>query len=103
MNPVSKKPPPTGPRSLVDLLQSGDIGKLLAEAAERRRILAEVRAALPGEEAEHVVSAGTDGAGKLVVGVDSGAWAARVRYLVSKLGRDVHVRVVPKGGGPRRD
>jgi hypothetical protein len=80
------------------LLQSGDIGKLLSQAAERRRLAAEVRALLPAEEALHVVSASTDAAGRLVVGVDSAAWAARVRYRVRELGRDaVDVRVVPKG------
>ena len=98
MNPVSKKPPPSGPRSLADLLQSGDIAKLLAQAGERRRLVAEVRASLPAEEAEHVVSASTDASGRLVVGVDSAAWAARVRFRVRELGRDdVQVRVVPKG------
>jgi hypothetical protein len=79
-------------------LQSGDIAKLVSQAAERRRLVAEVRAALPADEAEHVVSASTDAAGRLVVGVDSAAWAARLRYRVAELGRDdVHVRVVPKG------
>lgn len=97
MTPVSKKPPPAGPRSLAELLQSGDIGKLLAQATERRRLLAEVKASLPVDEAEHVVSASIDGDG-LVLGVDSAAWAARLRYRVRELGRDaVQVRVVPRG------
>jgi hypothetical protein len=83
---------------MAELLQTGDIGKLLSQAAERRRLLAEVRASLPADLAEHVVSAGTDVAGRLVVGVDSAAWAARVRYRVGEVGRnDVQVRVVPKG------
>ena len=107
MNPVSKKTPPTGPRgprSLADLLQTGDIAKLLSQAAQRRRLVAEVKASLPADEAEHVVSASTDAAGRLIVGVDSAAWAARVHYRVRELGRDdVLVRVVPGGSGSSRD
>jgi hypothetical protein len=79
------------------LLQSGDIGKLLSHAAERRRLVSEVKASLPADEAEHVVSASTDAAGGLIVGVDSAVWAARVRYRVRELGGAVQVRVVPKG------
>jgi hypothetical protein len=83
---------------VAELLRSGDIGKLLSQAAERRRLVTEVKASLPADEAEHVVSASTDAAGRLMVGVDSAAWAARVRYRVCELGRDhVQVRVVPKG------
>ena len=83
---------------MAELLQSGDIAKLLAQAAERRRLLTEVKASLPVDEAEHVVSAGTDADGGLVLGVDSAAWAARLRYRVRELGRDtVQVRVVPGG------
>jgi hypothetical protein len=88
---------------LTDLLRSGDIATLLSQAAERRRLVAEVRASLPADLAEHVVSASADAGGRLVVGVDSAAWAARVRYRVRELGRDdVQVRVVPAGGGPSR-
>ena len=83
---------------MADLLHSGDIAKLLSQAAARRRLVAEVRASLPADLAEHVVSASTDAGGKLVVGVDSAAWAARVRYRVRELGRDdVQIRVVPRG------
>ena len=83
---------------MADLLHSGDIGRLLSQTAERRRLVAEVKASLPADLAEHVVSASADARGKLVVGVDSAAWAARVRYRVRELGRDeVQVRVVPKG------
>jgi hypothetical protein len=83
---------------LADLLQSGDIKRLLSQAAERRRLVTEVKASLPADEAEHVVSASTDAGGRLTIGVDSAVWAARVRYRVGELGRgDVQVRVVPKG------
>jgi hypothetical protein len=82
---------------LAELLQSGDIGKLLAQAAEQRRLVTEIRASLPADEAEHVVTARTDDTGRLVVGVDSAAWAARVRYRVQELGSNVQVRVVPRG------
>jgi hypothetical protein len=89
---------------LADLLQSGDIARLLAQAAERRKLVADIKALLPPEEAEHVVTASIDADGRLVLGVDSGAWAARVRYRVSELGRDsVQVRVVPRGSGASRD
>jgi hypothetical protein len=89
---------------LADLLQSGDIAKLLSQAAERHRLVAKVKASLPADEAEHVVSASTDAAGRLMVGVDSAVWAARVRYRVRELGPDdVQVRVVPGGSGSSRD
>ena len=89
---------------MAELLQSGDIAKLLAQATERRRLLAEVKASLPMDEAEHVVSASTDADGGLVLGVDSAAWAARLRYRVRELGRDtMQVRVLPLGSGSKRN
>jgi hypothetical protein len=98
LNPVSKNTRGTGPRPLADVLQSGDIATLLSQAAERRKLVAEVRSRLAADEAEHVVCASMDAAGRLVLGVDSAAWAARVRYRARELGRgEVHVRVVPKG------
>jgi hypothetical protein len=90
--------PPDGPRPLADLLQSGDIARVLAQAAARRKLVADIKAELPPEEAEHLVTASTDADGRLVLGVDSAVWAARLRYRVSGLGRgDVLVRVVPRG------
>jgi len=68
------------PRRLDQLLQSGDIARLGAEAAERRALLARVQGSLPGAESLHVVSAHIDDAGQLVLGVDSAAWAAKLRY-----------------------
>ena len=89
--------PTKGPRSLGELLQSGDIGRLRGEAAARREFLAEIKALLPPDEADHVVTAGTDRRGRLVLGVDSAVWAARVRYRTRELGSDdVRVRVVPR-------
>jgi hypothetical protein len=79
-------------------LRSGDIAKLLSQAAERRRLVSEVKATLPADEALHVVSASTNAVGRLTIGVDSAVWAARIRYRVRELGRgEVEVRVVPKG------
>lgn len=86
-----------GPRRLGDLLQSGDISRLGAEAAARRALAAEVRAALPPAEAEHVVSAHLDDRGRLIVGVDTAAWAARLRYSADTLiGHPVTIKVVAR-------
>lgn len=86
------------PRRLGDLLQSGDIGRLSAAAAERRELAGRVRAALAADDASHVVSAHLDEQGLLVIGVDSAAWAARLRYSTTELlGRPVKVRVAVPG------
>ena len=88
-----------GPRSIGELLKSGDIARLQAEAAERRSCAQRVRALLPEAEAGHVVNAHIDEEGQLVVAMDSGAWASRVRYLASELGgRPLRVRVAPPDG-----
>jgi hypothetical protein len=87
-----------GPRHLGDLLQCGDISRLKAEAGERRTLAARVRQVLPEAEASHVVSAHIDEAGRLVVGMDSAAWAARLRYEQdSLLGISLKVRVSVPG------
>ncbi|MDX1563097.1 MAG: DciA family protein [Gammaproteobacteria bacterium] len=90
------------PQKLAELLQSGDISKLGAEARARRILAAQVRAELPADEATHVVSARIDEQGRLVVGVDSAAWAAKLRYSAETLlGHPVKVRVsVPRGSEP---
>jgi hypothetical protein len=78
-------------------LQSGDIGRLRDEAAARRAFLEDIKALLPADEARHLVAASTDPAGRLVLSMDSAAWAARVRYRARELGRDrVRVRVMPR-------
>jgi hypothetical protein len=98
----------SSPRSISELLRSGDISKLRSEAAERRELAAQVRSGLSEAEAGHVVSAHIDDAGQLVIGMDSPAWAARVRYSTAELlGKTVRVRTaVPHGGrsgGPQGD
>lgn len=88
------------PRSMADLLQSDNINRLRTEAARRRDLAARVRSALPPAEAEHVVSAHVDEADRLVVGMDSAAWAARLRYSVPELlGKALRVRVTAPGSG----
>jgi hypothetical protein len=82
------------------LLQIGDIGRLKAEAAGRRDLAGQVRAALPAHEAGHVVSARLDDRGLLVIGMDSAAWAARLRYSTRELlGKEIRVRVAAPGDG----
>lgn len=86
------------PRSIGQLLRTDDISSLSAEAAARRELAVRVRSALPAEEAEHVVSAHIDKTGRLVVGVDSPAWAARLRYSkTSLLEMELKVRVAIPG------
>ena len=85
------------PRSVAELLNSGTIERLAREARRRRTLVSEVRALLPVDEAAHLVSADFDDAGFLVLGMDSAAWAARVRCAYPELaGRQLRVRVVPR-------
>jgi len=92
------------PRSVAELLKTGGISKLKAEAAERRELADQVRSVLPADEAEHVVSARLDESGRLVVGMDTAAWAARLRYsLPELLGKPVRVRVTVPPGAPDRN
>lgn len=87
------------PRSMAELLSSGGIERLAREANRRRTLAAEIRGLLPGDEAAHLVSADVDDAGHLVLGMDSGAWAARVRCAYPELaGHRLKVRVVPRSG-----
>lgn len=88
------------PRSIGEVLQSGDIARLRRDALERRQLASQVRSELPDAEAGHVVSAHLDDQGHLVIGMDSAAWAARLRYSITELcGRPVRVRVSVPGGG----
>ena len=85
------------PRSVAELLNSGTIERLAREARRRRTLVSEIRALLPADEAAHLVSADFDDAGFLVLGMDSAAWAARVRCAYPELaGRRLKVRVVPR-------
>jgi hypothetical protein len=88
--------PGKGPRTLSELLQSGDIAKLRDEAAARRALTSQIKALLPEDEASHLVRAGTDSDGSLVLTMDSAVWAAKVRFRAEALGsRRVRVRVRP--------
>ena len=88
--------PADDPRSLKELLHSGDIGLLLRESKQRRQLTDKVRNLLPVEEGQHLVSARSEPDGQLVLVMDSAAWAARVRYRTREFdGRQLRVRVVP--------
>jgi len=91
--------------SLDELLRRGDLAGLVAGARERSALTAAIRALLPADEARRLIAANRDADGTLVLSVDSGAWAARLRYTQAELGTDrVRVRVVPaQQPGERRD
>ena len=62
----------------------GALAQLLADGRRQQQLLARVRQCLPGELADAVASAGiADGA--LHLGVTSGAWASRLRFLAPRL------------------
>lgn len=85
------------PRSFAELLNSGAIERLAREVRRRRTLAAQIRSLLPDEEAAHLVSADFDETGHLVVGMDSAAWASRIRYANPELaGHRVKVKVVPR-------
>jgi hypothetical protein len=85
------------PARLGDLLGAGRLGRLTKEAERRRALADRVRALLPSEEAEHVVSASMTAEGQLVLVMDSAAWAARVRYRAERLGvTELRVKVSPQ-------
>jgi hypothetical protein len=85
------------PKSLADLLSGGALGNLGAEARRRRDLTEQIRAALPPDAADHLLSASPGSGSELVLTMDSAVWAARVRYLAEQLGdtRRVRVRVRP--------
>lgn len=84
------------PTRLAELLGRGRLLGLSREAAQRRASTERVRARLPADEAEHLVSAVTNDAGELVVVMDSPVWAARVRYRAEELGVSrLRVKVAP--------
>jgi hypothetical protein len=88
-----------GPRPIGELLRTGNISNIKAEAKARRELAARVRSELPAAEAAHVVGAHVDDAGCLVVGMDSAAWAARLRYSATVLlGKPLRVKVTAPGG-----
>jgi Dna[CI] antecedent, DciA len=88
-----------GPRSLADVLRTGDIARLQSQAADRRKLAEATRASLPHELAEHLLSASFDANGDLVLSMDSPVWAAKVRYAYQELdGKRIRVRVLPRSG-----
>lgn len=70
----------------------GALAQLLADGRRQEQLLAQVRQHLPGELADAVASAGiADGA--LHLGVTSGAWASRLRFLAPQLRRQLGDRL----------
>lgn len=87
--------------SLGDLLARGELTALVAHARERSALAEAVRAKLPAAEARELVGAHWDEAGRLVLSVRSGQWAARLRFRQGELGAEqVRVRVAPPGDEP---
>lgn len=87
------------PQPLARLLQTGQLGKLAAEARSRRGLAERIRSLLPAEEAAHLVSAGIGNADELVLIMDSSVWAARVRFRAQGLGyQRIKVKVQPPSG-----
>lgn len=85
------------PRKLAEVLATGRLAALGREAEQRRTTTERIRALLPPDEAEHLVSATTRD-GELVLVMDSAVWAARVRYRGAELGAErLRVKVVPAG------
>lgn len=74
------------PKSIRELLGIGGkrLGALKVRAEERTVVLEHVRAALPPELAQTVVSAGLEGT-RLTLGVAGAVWAARLRYMTDDL------------------
>jgi hypothetical protein len=86
------------PTRIGTLLGTGRLGELVREAERRRGFTGRIRARLPADEGEHLVSAAENDAGELVLVMDSSVWAARVRYRAAELGvRRLRVKVAPGG------
>lgn len=87
------------PHSLSELLSTGSLADLAAEARRREGLTARIRALLPADEAAHLVAANLNEAGELLLMMDSSVWAARVRYRADELGVNrLRVRVLPLTG-----
>jgi len=83
---------------MADILGAGALGKLTDEVASRRAVTAKIRALLPEDEANHLISASINSTGELVLAMDSPVWAAKVRYRQGILGsQKLRIRVVPPG------
>jgi hypothetical protein len=85
------------PHSLSELLDTGSLADLAAEARRRESLTERIRSLLPANEAAHLVAANRTEAGELVLMMDSSVWAARVRYRAEELGTErLRVRVLPR-------
>jgi Dna[CI] antecedent, DciA len=86
------------PQSLAAVLSQGQLGRLAAEAEQRRELTERVRRQLPPAEGQELVAAHVEPDGTLRLSMSSPAWAARVRYLAPALGAPrLVVRVAPRG------
>ena len=84
------------PRTLAELLETGNLADLAAEARRREGLTERIRALLPSDEGVHLVAANATDTGELVLMMDSSVWAARVRYRAEDLGAErLRVRVLP--------
>ncbi len=86
-------------KSIAKLFKNGQLEKLALEAERQRNLTNRIRKMLPPEEADHLVNVSIDKEGKLILVMDSPAWAARIRYREKTLGYDhIKVKVVPDSG-----
>jgi hypothetical protein len=85
------------PIPLSELLQTGSLADLAAEAGRRESLTERIRSLLPTKEGAHLVAASQSDSGELVLMMDSSVWAARVRFRAEELGTDqLRVRVLPR-------
>ena len=85
------------PHRLAELLRTGSLADLAAEARRREGLTERIRALLPADEAAHLVAANLAESGELMLMMDSSVWAARVRYRADELGAErLRVRVLPQ-------
>lgn len=86
------------PVPVADLLATGDLGRLAAEARERRETTQRIRRLLPEAEGRELLAAHVEADGTLVLLMSGPAWAARVKYRAPDLGAaSLKVRVAPRG------
>jgi hypothetical protein len=82
------------PKSINELLKIGGarLSALKDRSEQRNRTLEQVRASVPAQFAEYVVTAGIED-GRLTIGVTGASWAARLRYVTDTLRSDVGLRL----------
>ncbi len=66
-------------KSIAKLFKNGQLEKLALEAERQRNLTNRIRKMLPPAEADHLVNVSIDKEGKLILVMDSPAWAARIR------------------------